>query len=274
MRDYGLFGSQSMMWHIGREAIVTLGGTRAVLMQIAHPLVAAGVIDHSRYLQDPFGRALSTFLLGQMLTFGSTGKAYTAAKTINHLHQHVQGTLPIQAGCYAPGTSYDARDPALLLWVYATLIDTILLTYPLCIGPLSQIEQETYYQESKKFVRLLGLSEKYVPENVHALQAYVQAMTYSDQLAATPQSRQLAQAVLFPPATRLLRPAMHLNLHVTSALLAPPIRELFDLPWSANRQYIFNLSTSALRTIIPALPPLLRTLPITHTLMRGEHIID
>ncbi|MBO0796256.1 MAG: DUF2236 domain-containing protein, partial [Ktedonobacteraceae bacterium] len=200
MQDHGYFGAESMTWQVASEAILNFGGARAVLMQLAHPLVAMGVSAHSRYMSDPLGRAESTFLLGQRLTFGSTKTAQQAAHTINRLHKHVHGTLPFQAGAYSEGTAYRARDPDLLLWVHATLIDTILIMYPMFIGPLSIEEQERYYQESKKIAHLLGLAEADMPETVGDLRRYVHEMVYSDRLAATPEARQLVQQVLFPPA--------------------------------------------------------------------------
>lgn len=245
-----------------------LGGARAVLMQLAHPLVAIGVSEHSRYMSDPFGRTESTFLLGQMLTFGLTDTAKNAARTINRLHTHVHGTLPTTAGAYTAGQSYHARDPELLLWVHATLIDTLLLMYPLFIGPLSQNEQEQYYQESKTLVRLLGLSEADMPSAVDDLRQYVQNIVHGNHLAATPQARQLARQVLFPPAPAILRPLMHLNLQVTCALLPQPIREIYGLEWDAKRQRAFDLSAKGIRSIIPHLPMYLRVLPITTKIMR------
>src|SRR5574340_540535 len=115
-KDYGLYGPGSTAWKIGREVAVLLGGSRAVLMQLAHPLVAMGVYTHSSYMSDPFGRAERTLMHGEYLTFGSR---------------------------------YDARNPELLLWVHATLVDTLLVCYQLFLGPLSYEEQDDYYQHSK-----------------------------------------------------------------------------------------------------------------------------
>lgn len=266
--DYGYYGPGSATWKIASEAAITLGGTRAVLMQIAHPLVAAGVFEHSRYMTDPFGRAEHTFVLGQKITFGSTATIHDAARTINHLHKHVHGTLPDQAGAYRSGTSYKARDPELLLWVHATLIDTILYTYPLLIGPLSQQEQEQYYQESKTLARLLGLSPQDMPETVYGLRQYVHEMVHSDRLAATAQSRQLARQVLFPHTPTFLRPALHLNAQITNALLPQPIREIFGIEWSTRQQQAFELSLQGLHLVVSRLPLSLRILPITQRLMR------
>jgi len=270
MKDYGLYGPGSATWKIASETVITLGGTRAVLMQIAHPLVATGVCEHSSYMADPLSRMDRTFVLGQKITFGSHILAHEAARTINRLHTHVHGTLPEQAGSFAGGTQYKARDPELLLWVHATLIDTILSTYQLFIGPLSAEEQEQYYQESKVLVRLLGLAPQAMPATVEDLQRYVNEMVSSDKLAATPQSRQLAQQILFPRTHALLRPLLHLNTQITCALLPPPIREIFGLEWSATQQRIFDLSARGLRLMVPRLPMNVRMLPITRRLMGVE----
>ncbi|HVB21415.1 MAG TPA: oxygenase MpaB family protein [Ktedonobacteraceae bacterium] len=263
--------SESVTWKIVSEAAITLGGSRAVLMQLAHPLVAIGVSKHSRYMSDPIGRTNDTFILGQKITFGSTKTMHEAARTINTLHKHVHGSLPMDAGAYESGTPYNARDPELLLWVHATLVDTILLLYPLLIGPLSPDEQEQYYQESKETAHLLGLVPKDMPTTVKDLQHYVKDMVYSNRLSATPQARQLAQQVLYPPVPAFLRPLMHYNTYVTCALLPPPIRDLYGLEWNSYQQRVVDLSLVGMRTVIPRLPSSLRVLPITKRLMeQGE----
>jgi uncharacterized protein (DUF2236 family) len=270
--DGGYLGSNSVTWKLGREAIVNLGGGRAVLMQLAHPLVAMGVSEHSSYMSDPFGRSWRTFLLGQMLAFGSTSTARQAARTINRLHAHVYGTLPEKAGAYHAGTPYRAHDPELLLWVQATLVDTVLLIYPLFFGPLSAAEQEQSYQESKVISGLLGLSADHMPATVADLRQYVHDMVYSNRLAATPQARQLAQQVLFPPLPDMWRPFMHLHLQLTCALLPQPVREIYGLEWSPRRQRAFELSTAGMRMVIPHLPTALRILSITRRLMEHGNV--
>ncbi|MDQ6662132.1 MAG: DUF2236 domain-containing protein [Chloroflexota bacterium] len=264
------FGAGSVTWKITSEAAITLGGARAVLMQIAHPLVAAGVSAHSSYMTDPYGRAMSTFLLGQMITFGSSDMARQAARTINRLHTHVYGTLSTKAGAFEHGTTYKAHDPELLLWVHATLIDTILLVYPLVIGHLTYNEQEQYYQESKGMARMFGLREKDMPQTVSDLRHYVDDMVHSSRLAATPQARQLAHQVLFPPAPTITRPLMHLHLAATIALLPQPIRDIYGLEWSEQQQRLFDRSMRGMKAVIPRLPLSLRVFPITRRLMQGS----
>lgn len=268
--DFGYYGPGSVAWKVNREWVVLLGGTRAVLMQLAHPLVASGVSNHSSYMTDPFGRAGRTFVLGEKLTFGSTRKAHQAARTINNLHKHVHGHLPTEAGAFTQGTRYDARDPELLLWVHATLVDTLLLSYTVFVGPLTHAEEEKYYQESKQVAHLLGLLPTQMPQSVDDLKQYVHTMVHSNYLAPTLQGRELAFQTLFPSAPGALRPFMHLNLNITNALLPQAVRDIYNLSWSKSQQRIFDLSARSIRTIIPHMPMMLRELPITRRLMRGE----
>lgn len=265
---YGNYGPGSVGWKINREGAILLGGSRAVLMQLAHPLVAMGVSAHSNYMTDPFGRAERTFVLGELLTFGSPERARNAAHTINRLHLHVHGHLPMDAGAFSKGTRYDAHNPELLLWVHATLVDTSILCYNLFIGSLTPVEQDTFYQESKEVAHLLGLPRDKMPGTVDDLRQYVYDMVHSNRLVATPQARQLANQLLFPPAPAILRPLMHLNLQLTCALLPQPVREIYGLEWDMRRQAIFDLSARGIRTIIPRLPIYLRELPITRRLIR------
>lgn len=272
MQDRGYFGPTSATWKISREAILVLGGARAVLLQLAHPLVAQAVYMHSSYMHDPFGRAERTFIMSQMLTFGSISTARQAAHQINHLHAHVQGTLPAQAGDHAAGTTYIARDPDLLLWVHATVVDTVLNFYPLFIGPLSQEEQEQYYQETKTIARLLGLSSAAMPETVDDLRLYIQDVVDSNRLAATPQARALAHQVLFPAGPIALKPFIYFNLIITCALLPPPVRAIYGMEWSRKQQFLFDLIAYGMRKTISHLPETLRTFPITRKIMQERHL--
>src|SRR5438270_12174501 len=115
--DRGLFGPDSMIWRVNREAMVALAGTCAILMQFAHPKVAAGVRDHSRYQVDPVGRLRRTLDLTLAIVFGPRPAAMEAVRAINPSHRSIRG----------PG--YAAMDPDLLLWVHATLVYSALHGY-------------------------------------------------------------------------------------------------------------------------------------------------
>lgn len=269
---YTYNGPQNMTWRIEKEAIFVLGSMRAILMQLAHPLIAVGSDRHSCLMSDPFGRAKRTFTLSQRFAFGSDAMVHDAARTINRLHTHVHGVLPIEVGAYAKGTPYKARDPELLLWAHASWVDTVLLTYSLFFGPLSSAEKDQYYQESKMRVRLLGLPTHVMPETMRDVELYINDMLNSNRLAATPQARRLVQQALFLSSSVWLRPLMHLNRFITCALLPPPIREIYGLQWDLRQQRNFDLLVQVVRAVLPHLPRGLRELPTARNMMKLEKV--
>ena len=157
-------GPGSISWRVNREAALLLGGGRALLMQVAHPQVAAGVADHSDFQADPLRRLNRTMDLSLALSFGSPEEVRAAARQINRTHERITGA------------NYQALDPELLLWVHATLIDSALLTYRTFIRPLTGAEAEAYYQEAKPIGALLGIPKNRFPRNIDDFDAYVAMM--------------------------------------------------------------------------------------------------
>lgn len=58
----GVFGPRSLTWQIDRESAVFFGAGRALLLQLAHPWVAAAIEQHSNVFADPIGRFHRTLL--------------------------------------------------------------------------------------------------------------------------------------------------------------------------------------------------------------------
>lgn len=268
----GYFGPESVIWRVAREAALVLGGGRAVLLQLAHPLVAAGVGAYSSYATNPWARFQATGDLTQALVFGTRSEVHAAARTINRMHVHVRGQLAEDAGPFAAGTAYRAHDPALLLWVLATLIDSALLIYPLVVGPLSEADQERYYQEERMGVILLGLPPQAVPPTLADFRAYVSDMLASDQMVVTDEACRVAHAVMhftapFPlwPA---LWPARALMWQTTVGFLPERLRADYGFTWSARQDRWLHRELATLRAIIPHLPPLLRYMPAARAAYR------
>jgi uncharacterized protein (DUF2236 family) len=264
----GYFGPESITWRIGREAVLLLGGGRATLMQLAHPLVAAGVGQHSSYSRAPWARVAQTLHLTQTITFGTRTKARQAARTINRLHIGVTGTLTDAAGDIPTGASYRARDPDLLLWVLATLVDTVLGLYPLLVEPLSRAEQEQYYQESKKFGVLLGLPTALMPTTLADFEVYMYLMLTGNTLAITPEARDVARMVMHMPAPPMLRPFLAVTEQVTVGILPPRLREMYGLSWDWRREVLLQTWAASTRRIIRRLPPALREMPMARAAWR------
>ncbi len=264
----GYYGPDSVTWRVGSEAALMIGGARAILMQLAHPLVAAGVGRHSSYGSDPWGRMYRTLDLGRRMTFGTRGEARAAARTINRLHTHVTGELDAAAGSLPGGTPYHAREPELLLWVFATLVDTALSLYPLLVGPLSADEQERYYREGVEGMRLLGMAVEAAPPTVTTFKGYMRDMLAGDVLALTPPAADVARTILNMPAPLalrplrpLLRPALFVNERLTIGLLPPALRDLYGFRWSDGQQALFDLWAASMRLMVPRLPALVRQPP-------------
>src|SRR5438094_868133 len=116
------FHKDSMTWKVNMEPIVGLGGGRALLLQVLHPLVAAGVEQHSNFAQDPFRRGFQTADMMLKLAFGDESVSARQVELLRRMHEKVQGTSD-------EGIPYRAMDPQLLLWVWATLVDVSVLMY-------------------------------------------------------------------------------------------------------------------------------------------------
>ena len=87
----GLFGPDSVSWRIDSELVVLAGGSCALLMQAAHPMVAAGVVEHSTFATDPFGRLMRTLESSFDVVFGSRTTAEAAIRRVNAIHRSVTG---------------------------------------------------------------------------------------------------------------------------------------------------------------------------------------
>src|SRR2546430_4765331 len=111
MADAGLFGPETMTWRVNREGVLLLGGGRALILQVAHPLVAAGVAEHSNYRDDPWGRLYRTLDLTTKIVFGSTHTAEEAAARIRHVHKRVHGVTREAGGPSPPRAPPAPRGP-------------------------------------------------------------------------------------------------------------------------------------------------------------------
>lgn len=253
-------GPGSITWKINRELIVIAGWGRAVLLQLAHPAIAAGVHDHSSFR----GSFLSTFrrlhsTVGAMLslTFGDAEQMIAAAAGINTIHDRVSGR--IQDG---PAGTYSAHDSDLQRWVHATLLESIPLAYERLVGPLTRAEQDQYCTEASIMEPLLGMPAGWLPRNWAQLDAYMREVLASDTLTVTDTSRALARAVLYPPKWYLAWPIFRPIQLLTIGTLPPAIRRAYGFRWNARDERAFARWTTLVRTLVRLLPPMAREWPM------------
>jgi uncharacterized protein (DUF2236 family) len=210
---------------------VLLGGGRALLMQLAMPGVAAGVDEHSDFRRRPLRRLWRTLSLTYRLSFGTPGERGRAAAAINRAHASVRGK------------GYSAQDPRLLLWVYATLVDSALVTYETFVQPLDAAEREDYYAGSKWVAPLLGLPASYLPLGWDDFTAYVDR-ALAQECSIDARARALAQRVLKP--IPWLPPWLFAPMNdVTAGLLPASLRAAYDLgepgPWFRGAEHLLPL---------------------------------
>ena len=229
------FAPDSAARRMHGESVLLLGGGRALLLQIAHPAVAAGVAAHSNFRSERWRRLLRTLRPMHQIVFGDYEQALAAVRAINRVHDRVTG----------PG--YDARDPELLLWVLATLIDTSLQMHERFIGPLAPKEAEAYYADMCRLGILLDVPPHYLPRDLAAFRVYFERTLAS--LEVSEAARGIARELLkLTPATW---PAIAPLRLLSAGLLPESLRERFGLGWGWRRECALQSLQRLSRAVLP-----------------------
>ncbi len=270
MNRIGLYGPDSEAWRLNREATLLLGaGPRALLMQIAHPLVAEGVAQHSNFKADPWRRLRATLRSYLTIVYGTTTEARAEIQRLNRFHRDVHGLVSDPAVARIFGPSYEARDPDLSLWVYATLIDATLVVHERWIGGLSAPQRARFYEETRPIGRAFGVPDSLLPTDVEAFDAYIARMIGPDgPVQVGPIARELAASILRPPLGPL-HPLLAgipdwlyaWTLWPAIGLLPPRIRLGYELSWGIRQRAVSAWLTAGYRAWRPLLPVGLRTMP-------------
>ena len=257
---------QAITWRVNGEIIMALGWGRAILMQIAHPKVAAGVGQHSHFSSSPAAKAqrfLNTLNRMLTLTYGTPLEAWQAAHAIDTIHNRVNGQDENQA-------RYSARDPELLKWVHATFADSMFKTYEMFVGPLSRAEKDEYLHHASFVAPLLGAPLDYFPGNQAELDAYLAGMLESDTLKVGPQARQLADYVLerlpIPVVGRVLQWYARL---LVGGMLPPVLRQAYGFKVGKGGERALQVTAWIYRHLVhPILPPALRRWKVARQAVR------
>jgi uncharacterized protein (DUF2236 family) len=258
-RSEGFFPPDSMMWRVSREMIELLVGGRALLMQIAHPKVAAGVAEHSHFKDDPLARLRRTMTAMWSIVFDEAAGARASLERITGVHARVRGVVTPGEVCFS-GAPYQASDPQLLLWVHATLIDSGMLAYQRFVEPFSPAEAQQYYEDSKILARVFEIPESIVPASLADFQEYINATINGDQVTVGATARSLAEDILYP-SPWLLKPGGPLFRLLTAGLLPAKLRAQYGLLWDERRRRRFAFAVGTIRTLRPFVPGPLRIVP-------------
>jgi uncharacterized protein (DUF2236 family) len=249
MTDF--FPKDSLARRINNEPAVGLLAGRALVLQLAHPAVGQGVEDHSDFKVHPFKRLERTLEAVYSIVNGSVELAEGLGRHIHWIHEFVVG----------PG--YRANAPDNLLWVHATLVDSVLLAYRMFVGKLSDAEEATFYQQMSRVVETLGLPASAQPINMTDFRRYLDSTI--ETLVVTPTSRELIRYVIRPALPAGLQipltPLLSLGQLITTGTLPPRIRAQAGLPWNRDRQRGLDRCQAAIRLATRLQPRSVRTAP-------------
>lgn len=258
-------GPDSVAWRVFGDLTFILGAPRRLLIDVAHPIVAAGVRDHSVFETDPYGRAERTVDMIMGVVYGRADALETAQR-LRDLHQNITGELP-------DGGRYSALNPEAFHWVHASLVHGVYTQQQALGRGWEPGEVEQFYREMRQVGRLYGVRDKDMPAD------WATFCTWFDEMTATKLERSdITDRVLAvvaspkPPPLPVLgwaplwnvtvRPvAGYTNSLITAGLLTPELRDLLGVGWGRGRRTMFALVTAMLRNTVPHLPAPIRLVP-------------
>jgi uncharacterized protein (DUF2236 family) len=244
----GYFAPDSLVRRLGNSPVTPfLGGGAAVLLQVAQPLIAAGVVEHSGFDRNLWRRLLGTLRALYLVSFGDREEADAAAAVVRAMHTRVHGTIATPLGPFPAGTAYDANDPALMLWVHATLVHASLAAYERFVSPLTRQERERYNAEMNLVAELFGTPTRVLPRSYREFQDYFESQLRSEAITVTAPARDVAAVILatpLPAPARILAPAHRL---ATARILPDRLRREYDLRWGQLHELALPLAGATVR---------------------------
>jgi uncharacterized protein (DUF2236 family) len=245
---HGLFGPGSASWQVNRETTVLFGGARALLMQAAHPLVLAGARQTGFYERNPWKRLDRTLRLTYTITFGTRREAMDVVEAVNRVHDGVHGVDEVT------GLPYDAKDPELLLWVHACLVDSQLLFERLTVRRLDEAGRQRFHEEQAIGAELLGVPRTMIPPTVCGLRTYIEGVLSGGVLHVTDDALKVANLIRHPPSDVPWRPVLRQVSRWAFATLPEPLRTEYGVRWNPWREMRLRGSLRTLRLVRPFVP--------------------
>ena len=255
-----LFTDDSLLRRVIREQVVGLSGPRALLMQAAHPVAWAGFFAHTGAMDEPYERLARTAQVMDLIAFGDKARAQKATRRVRAMHARVRGELAEPVGRWPAGTPYAADDPALLLWILATLADSAVIVYERYVRRLGRAEKEALWADYRVVGREFGLGDDEMPADWRAFRAYMTGMLEGGDLFVGDEARELAvQIVMHPPVPLKLRPLLELANQITVGLLPRDLRRAYGFRWDPAREIAVRTGAEyTKRVLVPLLPERVR----------------
>jgi uncharacterized protein (DUF2236 family) len=267
-------GPGSVVWEIGGDWTMMLGGGRALILQVAHPVVAEGVSRFSDYESAPWQRLVGTIDLYLRVIYGGPDETPAeAGERLRALHKRIKGVD-------SNGNHWHALDPAAFHWVHATLVQSMVEMRSRFGEPLTTLERELFYEEMCEVAKLYGLRERDMPDDWTAFETYFDRMVQTE-LRDSELVQNVIRSVVHPvkpPAAAIpdavwdlaVKPGGQLVKLVTIGSLPPVLRGRLGLRWTPDRALALRAQQEAIRRVFPRLPDRLRLMPPALAARRGQ----
>jgi len=253
---------------VAGEPALILGAPRALLMQVAHPKIAAAVADHSDFQGRPWLRLWKTLDAMVLLVFGSEQQRRRALAAVRRTHDRVRGRLRDDGGTWRAGTAYTAHDTAAQAWVVLTLADTSEVVFERLVRRFHPGEREALWADWRALGRTFGIPSRLLPEPYDGYRTRLRETLDGDLLAVTDTTRALAEAILRPKLALLPRGIWEPAVSFTSGLLPARLRVAYGLRLGARQRFESALWTGAQRATWRLVPRARRVLPRLYTTAR------
>jgi uncharacterized protein (DUF2236 family) len=248
---------EALTWRRAGDARVLLAAGYALLLQVAHPTVGAGVSEHSQFRNDPWGRLLRTLDYACTMVFAGPEAAGEMGQRIRSFHKQIGGRRP-------DGRRYQALEPEAYAWVHATLAEAIVLAHERFGLAFSPQQCEQFWVEWRSLGRLLGVRDRDLPADWPGFREYFGEMVdrrlehtpaVDEVLAALAQPAPPALGEFYERAWPLARaPLAHLVGLTTVGLLPAPLRRRFGVRWTRSQDLQLRAIGASLRASTPLMP--------------------
>lgn len=217
----GLFAPDSIAWRVHIDVTgMMVGGIAALMLQMLHPRVLAGVWDHSGFRDDMNARLRGTARFIAQTTYETRSSAEAQIARVRHIHDAVSGTLP-------DGTPYSANEPRLLAWVHVAEVTSFLDGWIEYGEPrMSLADQDRYFAEVALIGELLGADP--IPRSRAEAEALVR--DFLPELRADNRSKEVLDLLLHqPPPSLMLLPFQTMVMRAAVDLLPQWARKMHGL---------------------------------------------
>lgn len=248
--DLVALGPDSLLWRYAGDTRIAFLGSTIGLLQLMHPAIGKGVLDHSNFFDDPTDRIVRSLprILGAV--YDADGDA--TGREVRDFHKPIKGTLD-------GGEAYHALDPSTYWWAHATfqyMAEQVVDRWDR--RRLGDDEREQLYREGVEWYRRYGVSDRAVPRTRAEFQdewdrvcaeelEMNDAVRFVLKILDAPRLPALSDPRIVPPPVKWLvnqrsvRRAVAYPLRVIAIGGLPPIvRERFDIPWTRRNQLEFD----------------------------------